>query len=105
LPAQTKRVVFTRVSEVTEGQELTFRAAVNSPSGRVISAQQGQFHVGGRPIEGLPPGGVDIPVEFILTVDEFGAYSFSFEITEAAEGDTAAAALPLYVVEPSTMSS
>jgi hypothetical protein len=44
-------------------------------------------------------------VEFILTVDEFGTYSFSFEITEAAEGDTAAAALPLYVVEPSTMSS
>jgi len=101
LPATTKRAVIAHLVEeaggLKLGDKISVKVRVTSPAGEVISAQNAQAIVGGIQWPDLPMS-VDLPVEILLNVSEYGAYRFEVFV-QPVGADEMKGEVGFYVVE------
>lgn len=101
LPVTTKRAIMAHITgendSLNSGDKLSFRFRVISPSEDTVSTQGGQILLGERPHPELPVS-IDVPVEVIFDVTEYGPYRLTMTLNlpndEQETGETV-----LYVKE------
>jgi hypothetical protein len=102
LPSTTKRAVIAHLAADDEpletGDKITLRFSVTSPSGQVIAAQTAQATVGTVPWPDLPVTS-DLPVEMLLTFNEYGTHRFEVAV-QTTGGEELKGQIDFYVVTP-----
>lgn len=102
LPASTKRAVVAHLVDdddhLNAGDKITLQFSVTSPTDKVIAAQTVQATIGQRMWTDLPVA-VDLPVELLLTFNEYGTHYLKVAVQIPDEEELKGQA-ELYVVEP-----
>lgn len=101
LPATTKRAIIAHIidedNSLNSGDKLSFRFRVISPSGETVSTQGGQILLGERLHPDFPLA-VDMPVEVIFDVAEYGRYRLTMALN-LPDGEQLTGEALLYVKE------
>jgi hypothetical protein len=102
LPTTTKRAVMAHLVADDEplkaGDKITLRFSVTSPSSQTIAAQTIQGTAGQLPWPDLPATS-DLPVELLLTFNEYGTHRFEV-VVQTANGGESRGHVDFYVVTP-----
>jgi hypothetical protein len=100
LPTVTKRAIVAHVVSDTEplklGDKLNITFNIMSPRGKIITAQSGQVTIGKVPWPDLPVS-IDLPVELVFNVSEYGTYLIGATV-QVADGPETIERIEFYVV-------
>lgn len=101
LPATTKRAIIAHVTSeehpLQADNKFSFRFRVTSPSGETVSTQGGNIILGEPPHPDLPFA-IDVPVEVIFDITEYGHYRLAMTIN-LSNGEQQVGEEILYVKE------
>lgn len=103
LPATTKRAVIGHLVDdgqrLSPGENLEFALSIESPSGKVISANTGRIAIDGETTFPDVPATIDLPAELAVVATEYGNYVIKLEVRPPDSTELKAEVI-LHVLEP-----
>lgn len=102
LPDVAKRAVVAHITEapgvIKRGDKINVSFRVISPSGDILAAQSGQVTVGQIIFPDLPVT-TDLPMEFSMSLSEYGTHKIEIRV-DLAGREHSEGAIELFVTEP-----